>query len=289
MRLLERQAPVKLFAMIFLGVAPVLAGCVSEEAETEAEDLGATRDEINILNALEPDALVPSATLTNALAPNTLAANALTLTAMSAGALAAIQARGSEGDLSRAFLRYAVGCAFTSSQSFQFSWTDAQGATHAETYQGEVGLAPGWAAGSLSQDGQKLVTACMAARSNHYGAVVMISARHPSISALSASSTEQLDSPILEGAFWGNLFATTPQIYSCYTSANIQASRDQQRVCAAGYLTTSGTAFCDYIVSRGDCSVVCQEDDAETLGYASCGTATNPTESRFAITTYLAD
>ncbi|MDI3288696.1 hypothetical protein [Polyangium sp. 15x6] len=288
------------FVILLLVVAPALYGCaMAGDAAEEAgsEDVGTAEDEINILNsllpnALVPNALVPNSLVSNGLAPSSLVSNALAPGSLSSGALAAIQDAGQGGEYSRLFVQYAVSCAFTSSQSFSFSWTDSLSVVHNETYWGAIGLASGWATGSLSLGGQRAVTACLAARTNLYGTSVTLSARHPTNTALATSPTERVQYPLREGAFWGNLFLETPEIYSCYDPNNVADARSQVRFCAAGDNSVSPTAYCSNIVSVGACSDECllyndpnpsPDPYPDELGYFECDNNTSPITTFFNI------
>src|SRR5262245_8399808 len=105
-------------------------GCaVPIESSPEVESLAGAPESIVTDNSLVPNALVPNALVPNALVPNALVPNAL-----SSSALSAIKDPGTGGTLSRAFMKYAVGCAFTPTQSFSFLWTDGQNVIHQEVY-----------------------------------------------------------------------------------------------------------------------------------------------------------
>ena len=68
------------------------------------------------------------------------------------------------------------------------------------------------------------VSACLAGRTNYYGTVVMISLRGGS-EALTPSASEAATYTWEEGAFWGNLFASTPALYACHVPAHDAHSR----------------------------------------------------------------
>ena len=100
-------------------------------------------------NALSANALSANALSANALSANALSANALSANALSANSLTSITAPDAVGLLSRQLLKYTVGCALSTTQSFSFSWTDGGNVVHNETYAGVLGLAPAWASGPL--------------------------------------------------------------------------------------------------------------------------------------------
>lgn len=271
----------KLHAMMLLGMASLVAGCAMEAAEPDeiegAEDVGESDGALTASNYLAPNGLT-----TNGLTTNGLTTNALSLDAISEGNRGSLENPGELGDAARQFMKYAVSCAFDEDHSFDFTWIDSAEVVHHESYVGSLALATEWQTGPLSEDGQKWVTACMAARSNHYGVSVVISLRNTAASpALTADDAERSAYPYEEGAFWGNLFSTPPTIYSCYNSTNMAHSRSKQRVCATGYVDGQSTGFCENIVSVGTCSANCAQDGDAAKGYSTCGA------SEGVITTFL--
>src|SRR5262249_21188592 len=145
--------------------------------------------------------------------------------------MSAVQDPGEAGDLSRELLRYTVSCAFTSNQSFEFSWVDADGAEHEESYPGLLGLAPSWATQALDLAGQQWVSDCLASRVNAKGISVMLSSRgtHP---ALATTFEERVTYQTREAVFFGNLFTNSPTVYACYDPLSMLPSQLANRVCA---------------------------------------------------------
>jgi hypothetical protein len=252
-------------------------GMVVEEETDEGEDLAVSASALLVPNALVPNALVPNALVPNALVPN---------------ALASIQRSDSAGESSRLLLEYTVGCAFDETQSFSFSWTDAAGIVHPETYQGLLGIAPGWATAPLTdQTRQRLVSACLAARTNWYGEPVLISARsHEDPLRLHTSSEELSAYPNLEGAFWGNLFGPEPYLNACHNPATVDLARSRQRDCAAGHVEAGVVSPCGMIALVGPCNEVCDGFSSAGQHYIACidrpGVAGSPT-TKAVITTAL--
>ncbi len=255
---------------VLLASSAVAAGCA---VEAEAEDVGAAEQA-----ALNPNALNPNA--------------------MNPAALSAIQAP--DGDLSRQFVRYAVSCAFRSDQSFNFSWTDASGVAHAESYPGLLGLAPSWATQPLDPAGQQWVSACLASRVNAKGVSVMLSSRgtHP---ALATTSAERWAYQTREAVFFGNLFDGTQKVYACYDPLSMLPSQMANRVCAQPDLLTldlgvlSTGYACGPIQVLGPCYQVlglltlgvCDAQDPVARYFYGCS-APNSAADVPSITTFLA-
>ncbi|WP_437641948.1 hypothetical protein [Sorangium sp. So ce854] len=124
----------------------------------------------------------------------------------------------------RAVMEALVECALTEEQSVSWSPTAEEqrgfsqylGGFEAKPWKGEIGLCPQWAEGPASTACQELVSACLLARNNAYGARVDISLQgdrrlvapmsFPVDPASSPAMQEFARFPQREGAFFGNLF-----------------------------------------------------------------------------------
>lgn len=245
-------------------------------------------------NALSPNGLNPNGISPNGLAPNGLSSTGLSPSALSPAALAALQAPTAVGVLSRMLVRYTVGCAFDKTQSFVFSWTSSLGVRHDEVYQGRLGLAPAWARGPLNRDGQQRVSACLGALTNYYGVPVLISMRslEEPLKTLTGSS-ELSQYAHIEGAFFGNLFATPPRLYACYDDVNVERSRTAQRECAAGHATLDPVTGeqrlqgCSLIQLLGSCQQRCQKINGAGQYYPSCVDPETGASTKSVMTTAL--
>ncbi|WP_437708352.1 hypothetical protein WMF45_29940 [Sorangium sp. So ce448] len=250
-----------------VGLIPLIVlagtGC-GEDGEWLEEPLGEAQSALEAGNALNPNALNPNALNPNALNPNALNPNALAIGALSlislgSQALTAILDPGPNGALSREHLRYAVECALESSQSFRFGWIDASGVYHDEIYTGVLGLARSWAWLPLDGDGQRWVSACLAARTNYYRIRVVISSRGPTKAINKQNSPELSTFTREEGAFWGNIYGSSPALYACHVPENAASSRAGLRDCAAGHIdeTTGSIQPCGAIQLLGPCGSYC--------------------------------
>jgi hypothetical protein len=241
-----------------------LSGCGGDAAEL-SEQVGEAWVPLVDGNKLSSNSLA-----LNSLALNGIALNGIALNSMDPQSLAAIQDPGSQGALARAFLKYAIGCAFDTSQSFSFTWTDTTEVVHQETYRGELGIVPEWATEPLDYFGQRMVSACVVARVNYYETPVLISMRSavPPLHIPTAEEVAQF--PNIEGAFWGNLWGSAPAIYACYKTATVANSRALSRDCAAGHLNGDGTtAECGMIDIVGPCEKFCTMQNGDSY-YHGC-------------------
>jgi hypothetical protein len=214
--------------------------------------VASAESELSAFNALSLNAMDLKSLDLYDLHLDTLAASAL-----SERSIDAIQASGTNGAYAREFVRYAVGCAFDATQTFAFSWTEGQ-TVHNEIYPGSLGLATSWATTPLTATQRAAVSACLLARVNYYGTTVVISLRGPQSGFNQSPPSEVETFSALEGAFWGDVFGTSPVTYSCHHGANITVSRAKSRVCAAGHLNGINVEDCGNIKIVGDCAMYCQ-------------------------------
>jgi hypothetical protein len=119
---------------------------------------------------------------------------------------------------------------------------------------------------------QKLVSACLAARTNYFGISVHISLRGAADALEDNTTAAELAAyPYVEGAFWGNLFTSSPALYSCYDPANVAHSRADDRCCATGSLEDGQVEPCGMIALTGSCEDACWKLSAHGQYYLGCG------------------
>ena len=177
--------------------ALLLAGCVLDEAES----LEYSEEESEILGSNKLSA--------NKLSANKLSANKLSANKLSANSLDT-QNLLSTAD-GREFMSYVVSCALPSGQTLTAQ--DSSGTSY--TFAGAHNLAPAWATRAPTISERRWVTACLLARTNVFGVAVNISMRHDTNLALLSTTTERNTYSKPEGAFYGDIFATTPQLFAC--------------------------------------------------------------------------
>ncbi|MGE0403459.1 MAG: hypothetical protein AB7T06_42535 [Kofleriaceae bacterium] len=239
-----------LAALVFAG------GCV-----TEAPELGSTESHVESANRIALNRIA-----LNRIALNRIALNGLTTLGGADTMLDTAENRDVVG--------YLVQCALPEGSSITLS--DANGTY---TFDGAIGLAPGWASGAPSASEKRWVSACLLARTNAYGVSVAISLRGPN-AALTVDATEASAYGLREGAFWGDVFGDTLDANACpgpLKLADSQASTLPLRACtvsADGVTTTCGH---DY---AGACASACGDDSGN---YTGCAGVTE------VITTYVAN
>jgi hypothetical protein len=142
----------------------------------------------------------------------------------------------------RQWLKYLVSCALNADQVL----LARQGDEHHE-FPGGIGLAPEWRSRGMTLQEQRWVSACLLARTNHFGATVKISLRAPFTSPVEALHTPQPGDeryPIEEGTFFGNLFSSSREAYVCgprHDAAMRALIEAQKRVCALPLASDAGS------------------------------------------------
>ncbi len=161
---------------------------------------------------------------------------------------------------------YAVSCALPESQGgscssdpgcVEVTYQLYPSGTETKQYFGGIGLVPDWKTNAdfdLNPQGQRLVSACLAARTNPQRKKVQISLRGVGIPT---TATEENIYIHHEGAFWGNMFDSNPVVYSCSVNGNGPSGR----ICTGGQ--------CSF-VDEGHCDVACVQQDADG-NYTNCG------------------
>ncbi len=147
--------------------------------------------------------------------------------------------------------------------------------TETKQYYGGIGLAPTWKSNPyFDQDplGQRRVSACLASRTNPERKTVQLSIRGLGIPVNDLEKHVYIQH---EGAFWGNLFAETPKMYTCTVSGGG----------ISGRICTGNSESCDF-VDAGPCASVCASQDSDG-SYRDCLGDNGVVESEV-INTFLA-
>jgi hypothetical protein len=196
-------------------------------------------------------------TTNNLLSTNMLSTNLLSTNLLSTNALATAELTGnslSDGSLednsavkealydpaAREVFSYIYACAASQGHTMSIS---IEGTNY--NFNGALGLADSWRSGSCDATCQGWVSACVLARSNYYGQSVHLSLRG-SHANLGTSAQEVADYPNQEGKFYGNLFTTNAQKFSC---AGPQSTANSLRRCTE----TGSPNACDF-TGVGSCS-----------------------------------
>ena len=210
------------FFMLFLGLS--LIGCAG--LDDDAEDVGA---------AAQADETA-----------NSLTANSLTANALTANALTDPSARD--------VLKYIVGCALPAAAHLDLT---IDGTVY--SYDGQLGLAPGWAHGSCDAGCVGAVSSCVLSRLNYLGVRVPISDRG---AKLPTTPAEIAAYPNIDGVYYGNIFSSPQQRHACLPPG----ATSLPRVC--------GPSLTGCVVDVvGACDSVCDDPSQRDGSYPKCRTA----------------
>ncbi|MHA7628013.1 hypothetical protein [Corallococcus sp. M7] len=204
---------------------------------------------------------------TNGLSTNGLSTNGLSTNGLSTNGLSTNGFNdwfNQNADTAPTLMAYIVKCAVPAGQTRTFQ-SPTTGATY--TWQGSLGLAPGWAAGKpATMTEQQAVSACLAAHANKYGLHIALSVlgRTAEGAAVPYSAEELSQFSAKEGCFFGNLF----------TSEGLFAARDRDFSTAESSTRACGLTLkadtCAPITNIGSCSQFCTKGDPSQPYYTQC-------------------
>jgi hypothetical protein len=232
-----------------------LVGCLAQTGEESDGDVGVTQEAALTHNALTHNALTHNALTHNALSSNALTGSSLTSTALANNAT--LTAALADAD-SREVLSYIASCALAPGSHLDFT---VEGVPY--SFPGELGLVPSWGqtGGTCDSQCQEGVSACVISRLDYLGQYVSISMRGPS-PLVNASPSELAEYTTAEGAYYGNIFLATPEMYACTAPGQTGLSR----VC--------GPTTVDCIVNVvGACSAICDKADKRQGFFPNCRNA----------------
>lgn len=231
-----------------------ITGCAVEE---NSHDLGMDSQELNATNGLPVNGLPVNGLPVNGLPVNGLPSANLTNSAIDSD-LDAWLNDPANGTFHDTLMRYLVRCALPAGADSIF--VDSLGNTW--TWHGEIGLAPGWASGAMTDSEKRWVSSCVISLVNGLGLNVQVSQRGPASSRYEYSDHELANWVQPEGSFFGNLFAATPVFYSCSASNNYQ-DPGNGRICTM--TDDDDQPMCNTIEPLGLCSDIC-DVEVQTVG-----------------------
>jgi hypothetical protein len=243
-----------------------LSGCVQEVESNEDEALGTARQEavtgyhqtIVGNNGLSANGLSANGLSANGLSANGLSANGLDATEFGAW-FAANRAQRAQ------LMEYVVHCAVPNGQSRSYTDRDTL-VTY--TWEGSLGLAPGWAAGNAATAKEKqVVTACLAAHANKFGYHVDISVLGKDAvgDEIPYTSQELATYSVREACFFGNLF-DDEGVFVANDGIALRPEESSPRVCG---IAVDGSTQCSPIEHVGGCADLCTLDSTGTY-YVDC-------------------
>ncbi len=247
------------YGWLAAAILAVCAGCGSD-VDKFGEHFGVASSALRDDNGLSA----------NGLSANGLSANGLSANGLSANGLSTFSFRtwfGGNPALADDAMRYVARCALAAGQSLSYSY---MGRTY--TWSGALGLAPGWAGGAAATLTEKqLISGCLAAHVNKFGVSVSIAVEGENALGVQIpiAANELTTYSFREGAFFGNLYAFPPVVYSCVDHPGQGSAKSSVRACAFDPLANGSSTACAPILQVGNCSALCTPDSTRTY-YESC-------------------
>jgi hypothetical protein len=204
----------KPFLTALAAASVTLAGCAG--ATGEVEDVATTQQADVESNGVQLNGVQLNGVQLNGVQLNGVQLNGVQLNGLSIPP-------GDLKDASSALVfQYLVECALPADKSFTVKGVD--GVTY--TFSGALGLAPEWGApgGKCDESCQTWVSACMIARLDFTGAHELISLRGDK-PGLAVSPSEAATYTDREATYYGNIFASPPQLYACLSPGQTQDPR----------------------------------------------------------------
>jgi len=170
--------------------------------------------------------------------------------------------------LSEMITRYEVKCALVANTSL--SWTNPTTKV-AYSWPGELGLAPGWAAGRpISSTEKQLITGCVLAHANKYGIHVPIAVEGVTATGavIPMGANELTTYSVREAAFFGNGFDGTG-FFVCLDHPTWDSKKSAARACAFDTSLSGSSTACPPVYQLGPCNNFCTLDASGTY-YTSC-------------------
>jgi hypothetical protein len=203
----------------------------------------------------------------NGMAPNLLGLNGLSPGGLSTDSFDKWFA--ADPAAANALMKYLVKCSMPYASSLDYTADDGS----RYSWSGLFGLAPEWVAGApIPEKEQQLVSACVAAHANKYGAHVPISVlgNQADGSPIPVDDQELATYPLPEGCFFGNLFSSDGVFSGDARVIQLGEEDSSLRACALPDRSgAGGSSNCVPMQYVGRCDDVCQRDPSG-LYYTAC-------------------
>jgi hypothetical protein len=212
----------------------MLAQVACTETTYQDEEVGETQESLLSGNLLSGNLLSGNLLSGNLLSGNLLSGNLLSGNAILEEEL--------QDPGARQLLSFIVSCALPADAHVD---VEIEGVTYG--FDGSIGLAPEWGeeGGSCDAKCRSWVSACVISRVNYLGEHVDISLRGTH-DVLYTSSDEQIDYPLVEATYYGDIFASPPKVFACLPPGETQIPR----VCGPNINTC-------VVVPQGECENLC--------------------------------
>lgn len=258
-----------------LAAQVLVVGCGPVQELHAPPAVSSQTQEIRIANGLSTNGLSTNGLSTNGLSTNGLSTNGLSTNGVNTAAFATwFQSAPAQNDT---LMRYVVSCGLERGQSI--SYTDPLTA-QVYTWQGMLGLTPGWAGGALVTEAEEqLMTACLLAHVNKFGMSVPLSVlgRNSEGEELEYTQEELESYSRPEGCFFGNLFTkqslaggdpfVADGLFVGREGSGLVGAESSLRACAL--MSTTTKSACDPVAYVGACDSFCTREGTQPY-YTSC-------------------
>jgi hypothetical protein len=254
----------------WMATCVVMLGSVAcgsmEDGAAPVEALRAQEQELLATNGLTQNGLTQNGLTQNGLTQNGLTQNGLTQNGLGGADFSTWFAQ--QAPQNSMLMKYLVQCAVPAGET-RSAEDPVTGASY--TWEGSLGLAPGWASGQpMTEAEQQVLSACLAAHVNKFGLNVPLSVlgRTAQQQTIPYSQEELQSFSRREGCFFGNLF-TNEGLFAGVDGEYLNNGESSPRACG---LTTSQDELvsqCSPIVHVESCENFCTLDPTG-LFYTEC-------------------
>jgi hypothetical protein len=249
---------------LLLAVHVLAVGCGPAREPHEPPVLANQGQELRITNGISANGISANGISANGISANGISANGLSTEGVSTADFATwFQSDPEQNDT---LMRYMARCGVRQGQSI--SYTDPTTA-RGYTWEGLLGLTPGWAAGeAVTEAEQQLMTACLAAHVNKYGLHLPVSVlgQDAQGDALDYTQEELATFSRPEGCFFGNLF-TGEGFFVGTDGSGLEATESTARACAL--MSSATPSACEPMAHVGACESLCTREGNQPY-YTSC-------------------
>ncbi|MGE6760336.1 hypothetical protein ACQKGO_20135 [Corallococcus interemptor] len=246
-----------------LCLAAALVGCGAPV--DEGPDVpGQSSDALASTNGMTLNGMTLNGMTLNGMTLNGLMVNGLTMSGLSSNSFKTWFLQ--DTALADMVMRYVVKCSMAPGRSLKYR-APTTGTTF--TWDGGLGLAPGWSGGQpVTVAEQQVVSACLAAHANKYGVHVNISVLgRDAVGGTVAYTQDELNTySEKEACFFGNVF-TNEGAFSANDGAYLDYDESTVRTC--GLSSWSDTTSCAPMQHVGACRYYCTLDPTKTF-YTRC-------------------
>lgn len=258
---------------LLLGAQMLAAGCgPAQEPSALSHQTQAVQSDDNTADATSSNGLSVNGISVNGLSVNGLSVNGISVNGLSTAGV-------NTGDFSGWFqtdpqkndtlMRYMVRCGVAAGRSVTYT-EPGTGTVH--TWQGLLGLTPDWASGQpVTEAEQQVMTACLGAHVNKYGAHVPISVlgRTAKGQALTIGQDELTTYAMKEGCFFGNLFKDEGFYVGVESGFSLVDNPSLSSVRACALMSSDTDSKCAPLAFAGECGSLCTRDGTNPY-YTTC-------------------